>query len=162
MNQKRLWAPWRIKYIQKKMKGCLFCKVAKSKNDKNNFVIQRGKFSFSMLNIYPYNNGHVMVAPYEHTRDLNKLSQDQILDLLNNLKQTQYVLDKILKPRGYNMGINIGREAGAGFPGHIHIHLVPRWEGDTNFMPVITQTKVLSQSLGELYKKIKDAYPKRN
>ncbi len=162
MSQKIIWAPWRIKYIQKKYKGCLFCKIAKSKNDSRNFLVKRGKFSFSVLNIYPYNNGHVMVAPERHVADLNSLAEDELLDLLNNLNEIKSILEKILKPQGFNIGINIGRVAGAGFPGHLHIHIVPRWNGDTNFMPVTAKTKVLSQSLAELYKKLKNAYKKRS
>lgn len=162
MKQDILWAPWRIKYLQEKMKGCLFCKVSLKNNDKKNFLVKRGKLSFSILNIYPYNNGHVMIAPYRHIADLNRLNQEELLDLMNNLKEIKTILDKILKPQGYNIGINIGRVAGAGFPGHIHIHIVPRWNGDTNFMPVTAKTKVLSQSLQELYKRIKDAQSKRN
>lgn len=158
MNQDILWAPWRIKYLQqKKMAGCIFCKASQERNDKKNLIVKRGKLSFSMLNIFPYNNGHLMVAPFRHVGDLAKLSQDEFLDLFINLKEMKLKLDKILKPQGYNIGINIGRAAGAGFPGHIHIHIVPRWNADTNFMPVIARTKVISQSLKELYKKIKNA-----
>ncbi|MDP2938880.1 MAG: HIT domain-containing protein [Candidatus Omnitrophota bacterium] len=158
MNQKRLWAPWRINYIQKKTSGCLFCKIAKSINDGKNFIIHRGEFSFSTLNIYPYNNGHIMFAPYRHVNDLRKLSEAEFLDLLGNINQMQSVLDKLIKPQGYNIGVNIGRAAGAGYPYHIHIHLVPRWVGDTNFMPITAKTKVISESLSELYRKIKDVY----
>ncbi len=159
MKQENLWAPWRIGYVQKKTHGCLFCRVAKAKKDQKNFIIKRGRFSFLVLNIYPYNNGHVMVAPYRHIADFDKLSQKEIADLMHNLIEIQEILKKILKPQGFNIGINIGRVAGAGFPGHIHIHIVPRWNGDTNFMPVITKTKVLSESLEDLYRKIKNAYP---
>ncbi len=162
MNQNRLWAPWRIKYVQKKSKKCLFCKIFNSKNDKRNFLIKRGRFCFSVLNIYPYNNGHLMVAPFRHVNDLNKLKKEELWDLILNLNEVKSILEKILKPQGFNIGINIGRVAGAGFPGHVHIHIVPRWKGDTNFMPVTAETKVLSQSLVELYKKIKDAYQKRD
>jgi len=162
MTQQILWAPWRIKYLHQKSKGCLFCKIAKSRKDKQNFLIKRGNYSFSVLNIYPYNNGHAMLSPYRHVSDLNKLNKEEILDLLDNLKELKYTLEGILKPQGFNIGLNLGKVAGAGFPGHLHLHVVPRWNGDTNFMPVISKTKVISESLSELYKKIKDVYKKRN
>jgi len=108
-----------------------------------------------MLNIFPYNNGHVMVAPNRHVASLDKLKEKELLELLKLINRTKNKLDKCLRPEGYNIGANIGRIAGAGFPGHVHIHIVPRWNGDTNFMPVIGNTKVISQSLQELYKKLK-------
>ncbi len=152
---KKLWAPWRIKYIQSKQKGCLFCRVKKSKDDSKNYIIKRSKFSFSILNIYPYNNGHIMIVPYRHVKDLNDLKKSELSDLMDLLKTTKKDIDKILKPQGYNIGLNIGKAAGAGIANHIHIHVVPRWTGDTNVMPVISDTKVISQSLDELYKKLK-------
>jgi len=151
----RLWAPWRIKYVSQKNQGCIFCRALKSRRDKDNYVLVRGERSFSLLNIFPYNNGHVMVAPGRHVDSLEKLSEEEILDLFKMVNQTKSNLDKCLKPDGYNIGMNIGRVAGAGFPGHVHIHIVPRWNGDTNFMPVIGKTKIISQSLGELYERLK-------
>jgi len=156
----KLWAPWRYKYFQKKIKGCLFCTVSKGRRDKRNFVIHRSKFSFSILNIYPYNNGHIMVAPYKHIRDLSSLNDEEILDMIKLITTTKGHLDKLMKPGGYNIGINIGKKAGVGYTGHLHIHIVPRWEGDTNFMPVVSQTKVISQSLKSLYDKLTNAYKK--
>lgn len=151
---KKLWAPWRIGYVQKLHKGCIFCQAAKSKLDKKNFVIHRSKFCFSVLNIFPYSNGHIMVAPYRHKGNLDDLSDEEMLDLIKMLKLTQKQLDKTLRPHAYNIGINIGKYAGAGFADHLHIHIVPRWKGDVNFMPVIFDTKVISQSLTELHKKL--------
>jgi len=156
----RLWAPWRYKYFQKKSKECLFCSVNKNKRDKRNFVINRSKFSFSILNIYPYNNGHVIVAPYRHIKDLSSLADDEILDMIKLVNSTKKHLDILMKPNGYNIGMNIGKKAGAGFTGHLHIHIVPRWDGDANFMPVIFETKVISQSLKTLYNKLTNAYKK--
>jgi len=161
----KLWAPWRTKYITKVIKknnGNLFSKIAKSKNDKKNFVFARSAHSFSVLNIYPYNNGHVLVVPYRRVNDLGKLKREEREDLMDLLELTKSLLDEVLKPQGYNIGINIGRIAGAGVPAHLHIHVVPRWKGDVNFMPVTGQTKVISQSLESLHTKLVNAYKKRN
>ncbi|MFH1202288.1 MAG: HIT domain-containing protein [Candidatus Omnitrophota bacterium] len=155
----QIWAPWRSAYIKnKQQKGCLFCRIARSRQDKKNYVLSRSNFYFSVLNIHPYNNGHVMIAPYRHLRDLEDLSSDEILDLFNHFKKIRLKLDKCLKPQAYNVGLNIGKIAGAGIDKHIHIHIVPRWLGDTNFMPVINMVKVIPQSLDELYKKLKHAH----
>lgn len=145
----KLWAPWRINYVSvKQAKGCIFCKAAKGLSaDK---VIFRTKHSLAMLNIYPYNNGHVLVAPLRHIRDISQLSQKEASDIFESLKRVKSLLNKVLKPQGYNIGVNLTRVAGAGIAGHLHIHIVPRWLGDTNFMPVVSDTKVISQSLDEL------------
>lgn len=150
----KLWAPWRIKYIKtKKRKGCIFCKAAKLR--KKDYVIFRTKYSISMLNIFPYNNGHIMVSPIRHVRELGELKEFEVLDLFQSLNKTKKLLDKLLKPDGYNIGINISKSAGAGIARHMHIHIVPRWMGDTNFMPILYETKIISQSLDELYKRLK-------
>lgn len=151
---KRLWAPWRISYINnKKQKECIFCEAKKARRPK--YVLLKTRHSICMLNIYPYNNGHVMVSPLRHVRDLDSLNDEEILDLFGLLKKIKKMLDKVLKPEGYNIGINLSKAAGAGIAGHMHIHIVPRWTGDTNFMPVISDTKIISQSLDELYRKLK-------
>ncbi|MFC1594489.1 HIT domain-containing protein [Candidatus Omnitrophota bacterium] len=152
---KRLWAPWRIQYVQKKQKGCLFCRVKKSKRDSKNYIVKRSKYSFSILNIYPYNNGHIMIVPFRHVKDLEALRKEELLDMLELVKETKKDVSALLKPHGFNIGINIGKIAGAGFAHHIHVHLVPRWKGDANFMPIIADTKVISQSLEELYTRLK-------
>ncbi|HOW36010.1 MAG TPA: HIT domain-containing protein [Candidatus Omnitrophota bacterium] len=154
----KLWAPWRVKYItglSKKQKGCIFCKISRDKKDSQNYVISRSKHSFSVLNIYPYNNGHILVVPYRHVGDFVNLNKEEKEDLWGLLETTKKLLDKALKPCGYNVGMNIGKMAGAGFPNHIHIHIVPRWNGDVNFMPVTGNTKVISQSLQALLKRLK-------
>jgi len=153
----RMWAPWRVKYITQKKPGkCIFCGFKKAKtSDKNNYLLKRIKHSFSMLNRYPYNNAHVMVVPYRHVSSLELLNENELLDLMNLVNYTKKRIDKLLKPAGYNIGLNIGRIAGAGFPGHVHIHIVPRWKGDTNFMPVIMNAKVISVSLSEVRKLLK-------
>lgn len=140
-----LWAPWRSKYIYgRKKKRCIFCK-------QQEYVVERTKYSFSMLNIYPYNNGHIMVAPKRHVNSIEHLTQEELCDLMNLVVKTKKTLDKRMKPHGYNIGFNVGRAGGAGFAGHVHIHIVPRWKGDINFMPVVANTKVLSDSLDAVY-----------
>ena len=135
----------------KKQKGCLFCRVREERNDRKNLLLFRSRHVFSMLNKFPYNNGHLMIAPYRHIKDLEKLRTDEILDLFSVLNKMQGLLKGLLKPGGFNIGINSGAVAGAGIPSHIHLHIVPRWKEDTNFMPVIFETKVISQSLEQLY-----------
>lgn len=152
----KIWAPWRIKYIQKHSdKKCIFCLYSKNKRlDKKQFVIIRGKYSFSLLNIYPYNNGHFMACPIRHIKNMEALKKEEVLDLFEVIKKTNKLINKILKPKGYNVGINLGKISGAGIDKHLHIHVVPRWQGDTNFMPVVSNTKIISQSLRELYNKL--------
>ena len=148
----KLWAPWRSKYIYlRKRSGCIFCLARKSKNTKKLYILERSKHSFSLLNLYPYNNGHVMVAPYRHVKSLELLSDEELLDVISLINKTKVLIDKKMKPHGFNIGLNIGKTAGAGFAGHVHAHIVPRWNGDTNFMPVIAGSKVISESLDSVY-----------
>jgi len=152
----RLWAPWRINYIRAKKDGrCIFCKARKSKS--KDYVVFRNRYSFAMLNTFPYNNGHIMVCPSRHVRDISQLSDKEALDLLRSLNRAKKLLEKIMKPDGYNIGANISKSAGAGIAKHLHIHIVPRWKGDINFMPILSDTRVLCQSLDELFKLLKDA-----
>lgn len=152
----KIWAPWRKKYIEQKIgKKCIFCEGPKKKRDRSSYIIKKSKYSFVMLNLYPYNNGHLIIAPYRHVSDLDRLEENELLDLMQLVIQSKKLIAKTLKPDGYNLGINIGKIAGAGFEKHVHIHLVPRWSGDTNFMPVISNTKVISQSLESLFKRLK-------
>lgn len=149
----KLWAPWRSKYIYlRKPVGCVFCGVKSKVDLKKKYIVERSGHSFSMLNLYPYNNGHVMVAPFRHVKSLELLSSDELLDLMKLVNKTKRILDKRLRPNGYNIGLNIGKTAGAGFAGHVHAHIVPRWKGDTNFMPLIADSKVVSESLDAMYK----------
>lgn len=151
-----LWAPWRSKYIYlRRRKSCIFCGNRIKKKKGRSYVLDRSKHSFSMLNLYPYNNGHVMVAPFRHVKDLRALSSEEQLDLIKMVNSTVAILDKKLKPHGYNIGMNVGKVSGAGFKGHLHIHIVPRWPGDTNYMPIIADTKIVSESLNALYKLLK-------
>ena len=152
----KLWAPWRNKYIlSEKNSRCIFCGNRTDKRDKARYIIDRTAHSFSMLNLYPYNNGHIMVAPFRHVRQLDGLSEEELIDLIKLVRKTKTVLDKKLNPHGYNIGMNIGKVSGAGFAGHIHIHIVPRWNGDTNFMPIISDTKVMAASLDAMMKKLR-------
>jgi ATP adenylyltransferase len=151
----KLWAPWRIKYITaKKTRGCIFCQA---KSSKKHYVIFKTKHSIAILNTFPYNNGHIMVSPLAHVRRLEQLKDAEALDLLKALNKAKRLLEEALKPQGFNIGINLSETAGAGITGHIHIHIVPRWKGDTNFMPVLFNTKIISQSLNDVYKRLKNA-----
>jgi len=152
----KLWAPWRSKYVYlRKRVRCIFCNNKNSKNSFTRYIIDRTRHSFSMLNIYPYNNGHVMAAPFRHVKNLEDLSGEELMDLIALVKNTKKLLDKKMRPHGYNIGMNVGKVGGAGFDGHIHMHIVPRWTGDTNFMPVLADTKIVSDSLDALYRLLK-------
>jgi len=156
----KLWAPWRIQYIQgTKAKGCFLCAAGKNGVDQDRVVFATAH-SVCVLNIFPYNNGHLMIAPRGHVRDMSKLDEVQLLDLWHSVETARKLLRKVLKPEGFNIGINTSAVAGAGIPGHLHVHIVPRWKGDTNFMPVVGGTKVISQSLDQLYKLLRHAYTK--
>ncbi len=149
----RLWAPWRVKYVSNpdKEKECIFCKKSQEKNDKKNLIVSRGQYCFALLNIYPYNNGHIMIAPYNHAGDIVQLEEYELSEMFRLVKELEIKIKSILNPDGFNIGINIGKSAGAGMENHLHMHLVPRWGGDTNFMAVVSDTRVISQSLEELY-----------
>ncbi|MFA5093545.1 MAG: HIT domain-containing protein [Candidatus Omnitrophota bacterium] len=151
-----LWAPWRINYVsKKKVRACIFCHA--KKDPRNDYVIFKTAKSICLLNSYPYNNGHLMICPLRHTREISDLKEDEILDIFKSLKRAKALLQKVLKPQGYNVGFNLGAAAGAGVKGHLHLHIVPRWFGDTNFMPSISGTKIISQSLEKLAKLLKNA-----
>ena len=154
---RNLWAPWRMKYIEqpKKKEGCLFCRVIKEDRDEENHVLVRKERCFIMLNLYPYNNGHLMVSPYAHVASLEKLEMKDRNALFETVANAVANLRKEMNPEGFNIGINIGEVAGAGISDHVHVHIVPRWAGDTNFMPVTGEAKVISQAIEETYKKMK-------
>ncbi|MHC4605845.1 MAG: HIT family protein [Planctomycetota bacterium] len=164
----RLWAPWRYTYIRKieKMK-CFLCAYPKQKNDRRSFILKRGRTCFAILNRYPYNTGHLMIAPYAHKKDLDELTPEETQELFALAAEMKGLLEKKIRPHGFNLGINLGRIAGAGLPGHLHLHIVPRWQGDTNFMPVVGRTKVLPLSLEDVYermcpkRRLKKRRPKR-
>lgn len=151
-------AGWRMEYIeQEDSGGCIFCKKVESGSDEDNLIVMRGKLAFVIMNVYPYTTGHLMVAPYAHAACMNDLGEAELCEVIKLVAWSEKTLKKALNPDGFNVGMNIGRCAGAGYPGHIHIHVVPRWEGDTNFMPVISEAKVLPETLVDTYKKILNA-----
>ncbi len=154
---KRLWAPWRIEYILgEKESKCIFCEKPKQEKDEDNYILLRGKRCLVMLNAYPYNNGHLMIAPYRHIDSVEDLEGDEARDMMEILSRMITLLKKVLRPGGFNVGMNLGSVAGAGIVGHLHLHVVPRWKGDTNFMPLISNTKIISESLRKTYQKLKD------
>ncbi len=159
---KKLWAPWRMKYISNidnpKEDGCIFCTKPKENNDEKNLIIAKYNTCFVIMNLYPYNNGHLLVIPYKHTNSLSDLSKEEKLELIQTVDDSILKLKEVLKPDGFNVGLNLGRTAGAGIDTHIHFHIVPRWNGDTNFMPVLDDTRVISESLSDCYKRLKKAF----
>jgi len=158
---KKLWAPWRMKYIEgidtEDAGRCIFCEKPEENNDKKNYIIYRGKKCFVILNIFPYNNGHLLVVPYKHTSEISDIDLETMLEVMETVTIAVEAIKKTMRPDGFNIGMNLGRSAGAGVAEHLHIHIVPRWNGDTNYMPVIGGTKVISESLEDTYKKLKNA-----
>ncbi|MCK5145229.1 HIT domain-containing protein [bacterium] len=152
----RLWAPWRKEYITKidPPGGCIFCDLPEEGNDRKNLILHRGETAFVIMNRFPYNNGHLMVVPYHHTAELDELSDSELLELMHLIRQAQAALKKTLKPQGFNVGMNVGRIGGAGIADHLHLHVVPRWNGDTNFMPIIGGTKVISEALESTWEQL--------
>jgi ATP adenylyltransferase len=163
---KRLFCPWRIKYINSpKTEKCIFCEGIKDNNDEKNLILLRATYNFIMLNLYPYNNGHLMIVPYSHVNDLTCLSKEEYSEMIFLAQISIEALKKVMNPQGFNLGINIGTSAGAGIADHLHLHIVPRWEGDSNFMLVICETKVIPEDLISTYKRlypvIKEIYEKK-
>ncbi|NJE10015.1 HIT domain-containing protein [Thermococcus sp. MAR1] len=155
---KIMWAPWRIEYIRSpKHDGCIFCDFPKENRDRERLILYRGKHAFVIMNNYPYNPGHVMIAPYRHVGRWEDLTDDELLEMMQLSQLMIKALKRTMNPHGFNMGVNLGRVAGAGIDDHVHLHIVPRWNGDTNFMPVIADTKVIPESLEEAYEELKAA-----
>jgi ATP adenylyltransferase len=155
---KHIWAPWRIKYIlSEKGERCILCDKPKEGRDAENHILYRGDKNFIILNRYPYNVGHLMVVPYRHMANLEELTREESLEHIEMIAKGVTTLRTALAPGGFNIGINIGRVAGAGIEDHLHTHVVPRWEGDTNYMPIIADTNVLPQALVAAYEKLKQA-----
>jgi ATP adenylyltransferase len=157
---KPLWAPWRLEYIQQadEQEGCFFCRAADGP-DEDGLVVHRGEQAFVVLNKYPYASGHLMVAPFRHVGDFGELENDEALEIHRLAAQGLGALAAAYEPQGYNLGWNLGRIAGAGIVDHIHLHVVPRWAGDTNFMPVLADAKVLPEHLVDSRRKLADAWP---
>jgi len=152
-----LWAPWRMEYIlSPKEDSCIFCTPLQQRDDRRNLILHRGKESFIILNRYPYTNGHLMVAPYRHIGLLEELSAEEVKDLMINIQLSIRVLKGAMAPHGFNIGANVGKVAGAGVEGHVHFHIVPRWEGDTNYMPVLASTRVIPEHLQQTYDRLRD------
>jgi Diadenosine tetraphosphate (Ap4A) hydrolase and other HIT family hydrolases len=151
---KRLWAPWRMKYINeigKKDDGCIFCTKPRETDDKSNLIVHRGEKCFIILNAFPYTNGHLLIVPYHHTSELDMLDEAVSKELWHFLVLCKTVLTKACRPDGFNVGMNIGRSAGAGIEQHLHVHIIPRWNGDNNFLPIMSETRIISQGLGDTY-----------
>jgi len=155
-----LHAPWRIEYIlsrKPELKEGLFARIAQSADDVANLVIVRDRTCFALLNRYPYNGGHLMVVPYKQVADFSELTEGEMLDLMKLMRRCLGALKQVMKPDGFNVGVNLGAVAGAGIAGHLHLHVVPRWNGDTNFMPILGQTTVVPQALQELAAQLRAA-----
>jgi ATP adenylyltransferase len=160
-SMEHLFAPWRMEYIgSKQPEGCLFCRVlaAPPSEDEANLVVWRPQGGVVLLNRFPYNNGHLMVAPAAHVPSLTDLDDEQSLQLMWALRRSLTVLERELAPEGFNVGVNLGKVAGAGIPDHVHVHVVPRWNGDTNFMPVLGETKVINQHLASSWAELSGAF----
>jgi len=155
-SMEQIWAPWRIEYIRKVNEaGCILCQKSNESNDEGNFVLYRGQNNFVLLNIYPYNPGHLMVAPYRHTANLADLVEGEVTEHFELIKRSVALLKEVLNPAGFNIGLNLGKVAGAGIKTHLHTHIVPRWDGDTNFMPVLSDTRIISEALIDTYRRLK-------
>lgn len=152
----QLWAPWRLAYVATAKPptsgdACFICQGLAQSDDRQNLIVLRNPVSVVVLNRYPYNNGHLLIAPRAHKASLAELNDDELLETMHTLRRMVGILGEMLHPDGYNIGVNLGKSAGAGLPGHLHWHVVPRWDGDTNFMPVLADVKVIAQSLDSLY-----------
>jgi ATP adenylyltransferase len=158
----RIWAPWRLAYVKDASKDieedCIFCAKPAAEEDEANLIVHRGRHCFVILNKFPYTNGHLMVAPYEHLGTLPDLDAETTAEMMALAQRAMVALEERSSPHGYNVGFNQGRVAGAGFEHHIHMHVVPRWGGDTNFMPVLADTRVMPQTLEETYEGLRNAF----
>ena len=159
-----LWSPWRAKYIasgsdNSQADTCVFCNISRDPaDDEKNFVVYRALHNFVVLNLYPYISGHLLIVPYEHVAELDAAAKETTNELMDLTKQAQTVLRDVYKPAGFNIGMNLGAPAGAGIVGHLHVHILPRWPGDTNFMSTVAQTRVISEDLNTTYEKLRDKF----
>jgi len=155
----RIWAPWRIQYIrQEKAEGCILCEKPGQNEDALNYILYRGDKNYIILNIYPYNPSHLMVAPYRHVAGLEELTEEERREHFEIVSRCIKVLRQVFNPAGFNIGMNLGKVAGAGIVDHFHTHIVPRWEGDTNFMPVLAETRVIPEALDKIYQQLKGQF----
>ena len=152
-----LWTPWRYSYVSSvdKTDGCVFCDLLRADDDEKTLIVHRGEFNFIVLNAYPYTSGHVMVVPYEHVDRLNLLSEAAATEMMALTRRLEAVLIDLYQPNGVNLGMNIGKAAGAGIAGHIHMHILPRWVADSNFMTVVGETRMIPEALDETYRRLK-------
>jgi ATP adenylyltransferase len=157
---KQIWSPWRMEYIMdhEPMKGCIFCQALHQADDAANLVIFRGERAFVILNRYPYTSGHLMVVPYDHLASITELETDTRVELMELLSRAEQVVSCVYHPDGFNLGANIGEVAGAGVPGHVHFHVVPRWAADANFMTSVGETRVLPEALAQTYRRLKEGW----
>ncbi len=157
---KQLWAPWRLAFVEKasRRSGCIFCEKPALKQDGKSFILWRGRHAYVIMNIYPYNNGHLLIAPYRHIAAIENLPEPVLFDMMRLVQQSLRAIRKAYAPEGFNLGVNQGKVAGAGIEHHIHLHIVPRWGADTNFMPLLGETRVLPQHLKASYQRLKAAF----
>jgi ATP adenylyltransferase len=155
-----IWSPWRYRYVSTAAAGdaCIFCSKPAADQDEANHIVYRGERNFVILNLYPYTNGHLMVAPYEHVASIEEVAEETAVEMMLLVRRAARHLRAIYQPRGLNLGMNIGECAGAGIAGHIHMHVLPRWPGDANFMSVVGETRVMPEDLSETYHKLKAAF----
>jgi len=158
-----LWSPWRYQYVSKAgpASGCIFCVKSSEQRDDENYIVHRAQWNFVILNIYPYSTGHLMIAPYEHLATLEAAGEAVVIEMMQLARRAEMHLREIYRPQGLNLGMNVGESAGAGVPGHIHMHVLPRWSGDTNFMTTVAETRVLPESLEVTYSKLKKAFEQK-
>lgn len=156
---KQLWAPWRMAYIEGFREGeCIFCAMPAENADEKNLILARGRTAFVIMNRFPYANGHLMVAPFRHTAAIESLVADEIAELFALVQKSVAVVRTEVNAEGFNIGFNIGRVAGAGIADHLHLHIVPRWQGDVNYMPILGETKVISEHLADSFRKLKSGF----
>jgi ATP adenylyltransferase len=152
----KIYAPWREKYVTQKLEnGCVFCHQLKQNDDEKYFILKRFKHTFVIINLYPYNGGHLMVFPTAHKSTFDQCTQEERIELIETVNKCIVILQKELSPQGFNVGVNIGDAGGGGIPSHLHFHILPRWKGDTNFLPLLSDTKHVSVDLVKLYKRLK-------
>lgn len=162
MTDRIIWAPWRSAFVlSKKEKGCVFCRRFAMKDSVKNLIVHRGETAFVILNKFPYNTGHTLVVPNRHTGHLERLTAQEAQEFFELTRLSVAVIKKVLRPGSLNIGMNLGRSSGAGVPGHVHMHIVPRWTGDTNFMPVLGRTNVVSVPLEPVYERLRKEFARR-
>jgi len=155
-----LWSPWRFQYVSNadKPAGCIFCQKPLANSDEEHLIFYRGNHNFGILNLYPYTNGHLMIVPYQHAAALNEVEPHVLTEMIELARRAERALTEVYRPKGINIGMNLGECAGAGIAGHIHMHVLPRWPGDVNFMTAIGETRVLVEDIHTTYKKLRAAF----